>query len=211
MCAACLQVGARGVAAFGVLVIIEGQAHFLHPRGELARVLRADAVVLGRGEDERLGIGARPLRGSGRARSSPRRRGSPGPCRRCHIRLPTTRRRRSSRCGSCRAAALRSATAFHSSGCWVNSTPISRPPLEPPWMPSRRGLVILRRDQVLRDRGEIVVDDLPLGRRARPRATPARTRRRRGCWRAHRRRLARATACRWSPNRSASRLTWKPP
>ena len=34
-------------------------------------------------------------------------------------------------------------------------------------MPSRRGLVILRRDQVLRDRGEVVVDDLPLGPEAR--------------------------------------------
>ena len=33
-------------------------------------------------------------------------------------------------------------TAFQSSGCCSNSTPMSRPPLEPPRMPSRRGEVI---------------------------------------------------------------------
>src|SRR3954466_8911766 len=47
-----LEVGARRVAAFGILVIEEGEAHLLHPGGELSCVLRADAVVLGGGEDE---------------------------------------------------------------------------------------------------------------------------------------------------------------
>ena len=54
-------------------------------------------------------------------------------------------------------------TAFHSSGCWVNSTPVSSPPFEPPWMPSRRGLVTLVAMRSRADRREIVVDDLPLG------------------------------------------------
>ena len=40
-------------------------------------------------------------------------------------------------------------TAFQRSGCWVISTPISRPPLEPPMMPRRRGEVTLAGDQVL--------------------------------------------------------------
>src|SRR3954471_1017613 len=52
-----LQVRACRVAAFRILIIIEGEAHLLHARGELARVAGADAVVLGRGEDEGNGIG----------------------------------------------------------------------------------------------------------------------------------------------------------
>src|SRR5689334_3004754 len=52
------QVGAGGMAAFGILIIIEGQAVFLHPSSELARMLRAHAVVLGRREDEGYRVAA---------------------------------------------------------------------------------------------------------------------------------------------------------
>ena len=64
--------------------------------------------------------------------------------RRCRIRRPTRRRRRSARSAACPAAAPGCPPRARAPGCWVNSTPISRPPLEPPWMPSRRGQVILR-------------------------------------------------------------------
>ena len=46
------QVGAGAVAAFDDLVVEEGLVELLHLGGELAGVLRADAVVLGGGEDE---------------------------------------------------------------------------------------------------------------------------------------------------------------
>ena len=49
------------MAARGVLVEQIGLAVFLQPRGELARVLRADAVVLGGRPDVGLGIGLRPV------------------------------------------------------------------------------------------------------------------------------------------------------
>src|SRR5580704_12046760 len=52
-----LHVGATAVSALDVLVVEEAEAHLLQPRGELARVLRPDAVVLGGGEDEGLRIG----------------------------------------------------------------------------------------------------------------------------------------------------------
>ena len=53
---ALLEVGTRGMPALGIFVIIKGQAIFLHSRRKLARMLWADAVVLGGGVDERCRI-----------------------------------------------------------------------------------------------------------------------------------------------------------
>jgi len=44
------------MAAFGVFVVEEGQAHLFHSRGEFAGVLGADAVVFRGGENQGLGI-----------------------------------------------------------------------------------------------------------------------------------------------------------
>ena len=52
-----LHVGAAAVPTFDVLVVEERQAQIFQPRGELARVLGPDAVILCGGEDERLRLG----------------------------------------------------------------------------------------------------------------------------------------------------------
>ena len=51
-----LQVGAGAMSAFDDLVVEERLVEFFHARGKLTGMDRADAIVLRRRKDERLGI-----------------------------------------------------------------------------------------------------------------------------------------------------------